>query len=173
MYRSISEKGKAFLRETEGWESKMYKDQAGHPTIGCGHKLTVQELNTGNIVLDEEVIAWKNGLNDDQIARLKDRDSKPVEVSLNTQVKVPLSQDQFDALAAFIFNVGIPRFEESSLLVKLNASDYGKVPDELRRWVYITQKGKGRKIKSDGLVNRRDKEINLWLGKWKAKGGFG
>ena len=54
---------------------------------------------------------------------------------MNDAVKVPLEQDQFDALTSFVFNVGSGAFGESTLLKLLNVGKYDEVPAQLDRWV--------------------------------------
>lgn len=49
---------------------------------------------------------------------------------------VPLTQNQFDALVSFSFNVGVGAFSKSTLLKRLNQKDYAGAKQEFRRWVY-------------------------------------
>ena len=168
MGKMISPNGMVFLREVEGWQLMPYNDEGCNLTIGCGHKLTFQELNTGLIELNGRLFAWRGGLTDDQVRELKDKDSRPVEAVINKAVLVPLSDNQFDALASFIFNAGVNAFSKSGVQKRLNAADYSKVPAELSKWIYMTDKRTGEKRKTKGLQNRRDKEISLWNGLWKS-----
>ena len=56
---------------------------------------------------------------------------------INRFVSVPLIQNQFDALASYIYNAGIGSFlYKSGILQALNAYDYGDVPSLLRSWDY-------------------------------------
>jgi lysozyme len=80
-------------------------------------------------------------------------------------VKVDLTDNQFGALVMFAFNAGIGAFKGSTLLKKLNHGNYNAVPAELPKWNKTTIDGK--KVVSNGLVNRRAAEAGLW-----AKGGF-
>lgn len=79
------------------------------------------------------------------------------ELTIGANVKVPLSQNQFDALVSFIFNLGSAKFEGSTLLKKLNAGDYAGAADEFGKWVNAG----GRKLA--GLVKRRAAEKALFL----------
>jgi lysozyme len=106
---------------------------AGEPTVVKGMKITRDEA--------------------DAILR---RDLGVFERGVNRRVKVGISQNQFDALVSFAFNVGLGAFERSTLLRKLNAGRYGDVPAELMKWT----KGGGREL--PGLVNRRRDEAGLW-----------
>ena len=100
---------------------------------------------------------YENGLTEQQCWDLLEQDLSCFERAVNKEVKVPLTQNQFDALTSFAFNVGITNFWESTLLRLLNKGEYEKVPDQLKRW----NKAGGKVVA--GLINRRDKEIALWL----------
>lgn len=79
------------------------------------------------------------------------------EDAVNSKVKVGLTQNQFDALVSFVFNVGATNFSKSTLLRKLNAGDYEGAADEFHRWKH--QKGKVLR----GLVRRRAEESEYFL----------
>lgn len=76
--------------------------------------------------------------------------------AVNDGVEVELSQNQFDTLVSFCFNVGTTAFKHSTLLKLLNQSKYAEVPVQLRRWVRCN----GEVVQ--GLVSRREHEIELW-----------
>ncbi len=154
----ISEKASRLIKEWEGYKLFMYKDVAGLPTIGVGHLLTRDELSSGQIVIDGVPVAYAKGLNDEQVLCLLDQDLNPTEKTVNEKVKVRLNQNQFDALVSFTFNTGMQAFADSTLLKVLNKGDYAGVPEQLRRWVHS-----GGKV-IEGLVNRRENEIRLWMG---------
>jgi lysozyme len=80
-----------------------------------------------------------------------------VEAVLNSLVEVPLSQNQYDALGSFIYNVGGTAFANSTLLRVLNGGDYSSAADQLLRW----DKQKGKVLQ--GLSVRRAKERALFL----------
>lgn len=69
---------------------------------------------------------------------------------------VPVSQNQFDALCDFVFNVGAGQFGASTLLKKLNAADYAGAAAEFPRW----NKASGKVL--PGLVKRRAAERELF-----------
>jgi len=74
-------------------------------------------------------------------------------------VTVPLDSDQFSALVSFAYNLGLGNLAKSTLLRKLNASDYGGASQEFLRWT----RAAGKVL--PGLVRRRQSERNLFLGK--------
>ena len=156
MTMNISNAGVIRLRELESSERFVYKDSAGLPTIGVGHLLKKDEIRSGKVNILGEQVHYRNGLTQDQVDALLGQDLVPREMAVNKFVRVPLAQNQFDALVLFVFNIGRGAFQASTLLKRLNAGKYMDVPDQMRRWVYSA----GSKI--DGLVNRREAEIVVW-----------
>ena len=153
----MSHEGVQVLIEMEGSKATAYRDSAGLLTIGVGHLLTKDELSSGKIVLGGVPVKWRAGLTADQVDSLLSQDIAPVENAVTAAVKVPLTEDQFDALVCFAFNVGTGAFRNSGLLRKLNSGNYAAVPTQMRRWVYA-----GGEVVT-GLANRREKEISLWM----------
>jgi lysozyme len=158
MTMKISEKGKKLLAKWEGFETQVYKDSAGLPTIGVGHLLTQDERSSGKIIINGQTVRYSNGITKQQVYDLLDQDLNRFEDVVNQRVTVPLEQSQFDALVSFSFNVGVGAFKNSTLLKRLNAGGYAEVPNQLGRWVHSG----GRVVQ--GLINRREHEIQLWYG---------
>ena len=92
---------------------------------------------------------------------------------IDTQVKVPLTDNQKAALVVFIYNVGSGNFASSTLLKKLNQRQYGAVPSEMKRWNKVKRVVNGKVVRdkngkiiydvAPGLVKRRAAESALWL----------
>ncbi len=85
------------------------------------------------------------------------QDLKKFESAVNTAVKVPINQNQFDALVSLTYNIGIGAFKDSTLLKKLNVKDYKGAAEQFPRW----NRGGGRVL--NGLVKRRKIEMELFL----------
>jgi len=84
------------------------------------------------------------------------------ETAVNNNVKVSLTQSQFDALVSFTYNIGTGGFKSSSALKELNKGNYDVVPSKMKLWNKVTDP-KTHKLKvSQGLVNRRAAEANLF-----------
>jgi len=115
-------------------------------TIGWGHTATAKRGMTITVAEAE---------------RLLRKDLEWVRKVLATDVKVPLTQPQYDALASFIFNLGGSNFRSSTLLKKLNAKDYAGAADELPRW--DKQRQNGKMVPLGGLTKRRKEERELFL----------
>lgn len=137
-----SESGIKFIRDHEGCVLTAYQDGGGVWTIGVGH---TRGVKAGQAITKAQADAF-----------LAD-DIAPVETCINQSVEVALNQNQFDALASFIFNVGETAFKKSTLLKKLNAGDYRGAADQFTRWVYDNN------VFVQGLYNRRVDEKALFL----------
>jgi len=146
-----------FIEELEARVPFVYSDSKGLPTIGIGHCLTKSELSSGKIIIKGIPVKYSQGLTDQQIDDLYDQDHRFAVDAVNKHVKVTLTDNQFAALTSFVFNIGASAFANSTLLRKLNQGLYSEVPGQMRRWKYED----GRI--SQGLINRREKEIQLWL----------
>jgi lysozyme len=152
----ISEHGKEKIREWEGSRARAYRDAGGKLTIGVGHLLTLSEVSSGKILIQGQAVRYAPGLSDRQILDLLGQDLAGAVQAVNDGVEVELSQNQFDALVSFCFNVGSTAFKNSTLLRLLNQGAYDEVPAQLRRWVRCN----GEVLQ--GLVSRREHEIELW-----------
>ena len=79
------------------------------------------------------------------------------ENAVSRYVSVPLTQNQFDALVSFCYNVGQSNLLSSTLLKKLNNKYYKGVSNEFLKW----NKSGGKVLQ--GLVNRRKDEREVFL----------
>src|SRR5690606_12009791 len=61
-------------------------------------------------------------------------DLMPIVALLNERVRLPLNQHQFDALASFIFSIGLERFQASDVLEKLDANALPEAAVALSAW---------------------------------------
>jgi len=138
-----SENGIELIKEFESRRLVAYQDSVGVWTIGYGHTKTAYE---GRLII-------KNTAD-----RLLAEDLAEAEKYIDTMVTVPLTQNQFDALVSWTFNLGSGNLAESTLLEKLNQGLYNEVPDEIRRW----NKAGGEVL--DGLVRRREAEAIMFAG---------
>lgn len=141
---TLSPKGLAFIKQMEGCRLVPYQDQAGVWTVGVGH--------TGHDVIPGKAITQADA------EHLLECDSGRFADALNRLITVPLTQNQFDALVSFAFNVGIAAFSRSTLRAVVNKGDHEDVPAQLLRWNKA-----GGKV-SSGLVRRRQAESHLYQG---------
>lgn len=155
----MSDRGRELLAEWEGVRLHVYKDSAGHSTIGVGHFIRYDEESAGALTVDARRIPYREGISLEEAMALLGEDLRWTEDLIARRVRVPLAQHQFDALVSFAFNIGPSNFTDSSLLRKLNSGDYAAVPSELMKWVNAG----GSRL--NGLIARRQKEGALWEGK--------
>jgi lysozyme len=141
--RALGAKGTALIRSFEKCELEAYLDQGHIPTIGWGH--TGPEIALGQTCTAERAGEWFV------------EDTQKAVSQVNASICVPLSPNQFDALVAFTYNVGITAEGHSTLCKKVNANDMTDAAAEFMKWVYV----KG--VRSAGLENRRAAERDLFL----------
>jgi lysozyme len=153
----MSDTGNKWLAGLEGSKNTMYKDVAGLPTIGVGHLLTKDELYSGKIEIGGQSVKWAGGLSPDQVITLFAQDVKPFGQGVARLVRIPLKQNEFDALVSLVFNIGIGAFANSTLLTFLNAGKSELIPYQWKRWNMAA----GRRI--EGLAKRRERELAMYL----------
>jgi lysozyme len=146
MSMQVSPAGVALTKSMEGCSLHAYPDPAtgGAPwTIGYG--ATGPDIKPGMV--------WTQAQAD---ARLN-TDLARAGLVVNSLVHVYLTQNQFDALVDFAYNVGATNFRNSTLLRLLNSGDAKGAADQLPRWNLADNKV------MPGLVKRRAAERDLFL----------
>ncbi len=133
----ISDNGIRHLANSEGKRNSKYKDSVGLWTIGIGHLIKPGEKFPA-VMTDKEVYD------------LFRKDLVGFESAINSLVKVPLTQNQYDALVSFAFNIGVGGFASSKTLKLLNAGDYAGAAKAFMGWV-IPPEITGRRLKEKEL----------------------
>ena len=144
IYMQLSHAGTTLLKYFEGCETVAYQDSVGVWTIGYGHTKGVVE---GMTITEAEADSMLS------------KELEEYESYVENMVEVELTQEQFDALTVWVYNLGPTNFKNSTLLKKLNSGDYSAVPTEIKRW----NKAGGKVLK--GLVKRREAEAAMFEGK--------
>lgn len=144
--------GRKAITQREGNKLTAYKDSVGIWTIGVGH---TSAAGAPKVTQGLKITAAQS----DEILS---RDLKLFEAAVFKAVKVPLSQNEFDALVSLAFNIGGKAFAGSSVVKKLNAGDRKGAADAILLW----NKACGRIVK--GLVSRRKDERTQFLRGSKA-----
>ena len=140
-----SQKGIDLIKEFEGFRPSAYRCPSGILTLGYGH--------TQNVRCSDVVTPYEAEI-------LLKKDLAEAERAVNTLVKTHISQNQFDALVSFVFNVGIGNFLTSTLLKRVNENPNDKIiRDAFMMWV------KSRGVILKGLVRRRTCEADLYFTK--------
>jgi len=159
----LDQAGLEFIKQWEGCRLEAYEDVAGKLTIGVGHLLTDKELESGEVAIFDPgfptmyVVNWRDGITDDDAMNLLAIDAADAEAAVDDLVDVELTQNQFNALVSFVFNLGRGAFAKSTLLKMINeeANDI-QIFAQFLRW---TRAG-GRVV--EGLSRRRQAECELW-----------
>jgi len=157
---TISNNGLQHLIGIEGGAKlTMYNDMGkskGHCTIGVGH-LVHKGICNGIIPSEKPFL---KGITLAHAKKLLKTDLSFSENAISGSVTVSLTQNQYDALVSFVFNIGAPKFRSSTLLKLLNSKQYKKAANEFLKWDKMTIGGK--LITVPGLLNRRIAEKHLF-----------
>lgn len=152
---TTSQNGIDLIKRFEAYKEKMYNDAAGHCTIGYGSK-----LHSGNCDGRANEQPYVNGVSEADATRMLQAELSTYEATIGSTAKVPLNQNQFDALASFVYNVGLSAFNKSTLAKLLRGGDYTGVPAEIKKWTKARVNGQLVDLK--GLVKRRGEEAELF-----------
>ena len=155
--------GKLGYDEIKYWErnpktgtfyDRAYQDSEGVWTIGWG---TIRwdmrtPVKPGDTITEEEA--------DKQLIK----ECRRIEDAINSSVKVPLTQPEFDALGSLFYNIGIGwctgiGHQQATFIKRLNAGDYKAVPAGMLQFTRGAVSGKSY----NGLLNRRKREVQIWL----------
>ncbi|MDS7929214.1 lysozyme [Acinetobacter sp. V102_4] len=146
---TTSQVGVDLITSFESIKLKAYDDGVGVWTIGIGTTIYpngVKVKQGDTCTLDQAKSYFKHDL-------------AKFEKTVNESVTVPLTQNQFDALVSLTYNIGSGAFKNSTLLKKLNKSDFQGAADQFLVW----KKAKDKVL--TGLVRRREAERALFLKK--------
>lgn len=146
----IGQKGLALIKEFEGWYPAPYLDPVGIATIGYGFtyylpgrkKVTMKDKPLtkaqGEVMLIDILANYEN-----DVKRL---------------VKKPLTQNQFDSLVSFAYNLGATNLSKSTLLKKVNVNPNDlTIAAEFAKWINAG----GKPL--NGLIRRRKAEAELYF----------
>ncbi|HCB29731.1 MAG TPA: lysozyme [Acinetobacter lwoffii] len=143
----VSPSGVDLICNFEGLRLKAYDDGVGVWTIGFG---TTKYPNGIRVKKGDTCTL-------DQAKAYMQNDLKSFEQTVNNTVKVPLNQNQFDALVSLAYNIGSTAFKNSTLVRQLNEGNYKAAANQFNVWVNAGGK------RMQGLVNRRAAERTLFL----------
>jgi lysozyme len=150
----VGSRGVQLIKSFEGFEATPYLDVAGNWTVGFGHLIRSGENFTRITEADGEAL-----LRGDLAA---------AEAAVSRNVRAPITQAMFDALASWFFNLGEqkivtggPNGGPATLLLKLNARDYIGAAEQFASWNKATVGGVLQPVA--GLTRRRAAERDLFL----------
>jgi lysozyme len=133
--------GTKILKFFEGCRLTAYQDSVGVWTIGYGH---TKGVHAGMSITQEEA------------EQMLLTELEEYEGYIEKYVTVPLTQNQFDALVVWVYNLGPTNFRRSTLLKELNSGNYTAAGNEITKW----NKAGGKVLA--GLVKRREAEAELF-----------
>ena len=140
---AIAKSTLSFITKEEGLRNKAYKDSKGLWTIGVGH-----------LIKPDEKHLLTATLTDQEVEELLQSDLKWCQDAVDNHVKVPLTQNQYDALYSLCFNIGETNFKRSTVVKRINDGDYHGAADAILMW-----------NKPPELKKRRKRERELFLAK--------
>jgi len=146
----LSQNGLQLLEKLEGLKTKAYKDTVGVWTIGIGSTFyeNGSRVKEGDILTKEECYHL--------FELTKSKYEKPI----NDSIKVPLTQNQFDALFCFCYNIGATGFKNSTVVRMINnGSDRAGIEMAFMMWKGKAKNKSGQYV----LESRRQAEINEYF----------
>jgi len=150
----ITKTGKAgieMIKTFEGFRAAPYKCSAGVPTIGYG-----ATFYPGG----KKVTMTDAAITEEQAVELLANMLVSFEKYVDSYCIDTITQNQFDALVSFAYNLGPANLKASTLLKKVNINPNDEsIRLEFLKWV----KAGGKTLK--GLVRRREAEADLYFKK--------
>lgn len=145
-----SQKGIDLIKSFEGWYASPYLDPIGIPTIGYG--FTYYPDTKKRVTMNDTPLGPQQG--EDMLREVL----KGYEQDVLRLVKKPLTQNQFDALVSFTFNLGATNLSKSTLLKKINKNPNNPtIANEFAKWRLA-----GGRVFA-GLERRRKAESDLYF----------
>ena len=144
----LSDRGIKLIKQFEGFSAKPYLDQALVPTIGFG----TTHYHHRPVRMNDKPITKKEAT-----YLLRSQVDVSYGKAVNHLVRVPLTQNQFDALVSFAYNLGVGALKSSTLLKKLNKGKILQSDKEFKKWTHVNGKV------NRGLIARRTKEAKLFI----------
>ena len=153
----LSPQGKQDIKDSEAFRANEYYDTAGVLTIGYGTtKAGLRNAQQWEDVLASQPIT--KAYADELLMQYVEENSY---APMYSKIKVDLNQNEFDAIVSFIYNIGGPNFRSSTFLKELNKGKYDDAAEAIK--LFNKETIDGVKVVSQGLVNRRAKEYDLFL----------
>lgn len=141
MSYQYSRNGLQLTEQFEGCRLTAYQDQVGVWTIGYGH--TGFDVHEGMTITQAQAEAYL-------------RADIEAAAAVNRLVTIAITQDAFESLVDFTFNLGVGALMHSTLLRKLNAGDFAGAAAEFEKWDHA-----GGQVVA-GLLRRRLAEEALF-----------
>lgn len=146
----VDQAGLDLIKGFEGCILHPYRDQVGIPTIGYGQ--TYYPDTGAKVTMQDPPITQDRA---DQMFLVM---LKPFELAVYSTSREDLTQNNFNALVSFAYNIGTNGFKHSTVLRLVNQ---GIADDQLKAAFLMWDKAGGRVLQD--LVNRRTKEYEVYI----------
>ena len=157
---NVSDIGKQFITARENGSYRPIL--AGNPPkseIGYGHGITAEEIGKNGVVINGLEVSLSAPFSQQQITDLFTHDLQTVQDWVKPEIKVGLSQTQYDMFCSLAFNIGEGNFKSSAALKAFNEGNLQQVPN---LWMQHTKNAAGQIV--NGLVVRRRAEVINFMG---------
>jgi lysozyme len=138
-----SQQGIEQLKSFEGFRSMPYNDGVGKMTVGYGHMI----VHGDGCVVGSPITMG-------QATSLLATDLSIAECCLN-DTGIELTQNEFDALVSFIYNLGVGTFQRSTLLKLLKAGNKDAAAREFPKWDHAPASSVNQGILKRRLAEKR------------------
>ncbi len=160
----ISEQGLRWLKKLEGCvkvggKHVIYNDANGRPVLDDAPLQPGATIGYGHLIKPCE--DFRDGITEATATELLRRDIAVAERAVRDNITAPLSQNQYDALVALAYNIGVGAFAGSTVVRYVNNPDFisSRYPTLESAWrAWNRTQGKVSK----GLIKRRDAEWRLF-----------
>lgn len=142
----VSSKGLELIKEFESFSSVAYLCSAKKATIGYGN--TFWEDGTPVKIGDQ--------ISKERAETLLKHVVDNFSVAVEVDIKIEVTQNQFDAMVSLAYNIGLGAFRNSTLLRKVNVGDFIGASLEFPKW----NRSGGKPLL--GLTRRREREKLLF-----------
>lgn len=140
---TLGSAGEGLIKSFEELRLVAYLDQRGRWTCGWGH--TGSDVVEGTTCTLEQAEEWLQ------------HDMQAAEHGVDSSIQTNITQNQFDALVSFTFNVGVGAEGHSTMAKLINARDFPGAAAEFPKWSHVNG------VPNAGLLRRRQAERALFL----------
>lgn len=151
---TLSKQGYLELADREGLATTPYLDSVGVKTVGIGQ--TISDIK------DLPSWPWTKSISAEEAVNLYKKSLQKYIDAVNKALKVPVTQNQFDALVSITYNIGTGGMAGSTFMKRINASaPVAQVVAAILMW-----------NKPPEIMGRRRKEADLYrYGTYSNKDG--
>lgn len=140
---TLGSAGEDLIKSFETLKLIAYLDQRGRWTCGWGH--TGADVVEGTTCTPAQAEEWFQ------------RDTQAAVDGVDTSIQTNVTQNQFDALVSFTFNVGVSAEAHSTMARLINARDFTGAAAQFPLWDHVDG------VPNPGLLRRRQAEQALFL----------